>query len=553
MTSNVFSAIVLFAQSIPLAAGSYGGVTGIDSIARSVCALVDQTIGPLLLYGLLNLCYPDLQIPFFNLEFHTQRINVYGFNVCYLRPRSSVYYLGIRMARTGFIHMKGWEPARRGAGDLAYRANWLDIGNAVSRSGRFRVRWSCGGRKTSQQLEEGLSRVPDGLVYFAPNSNHWIYPYLLGRQPREAGHAVVLSRECLIDTAALAVARFAIFLASSIVVILFHVFVILILFEDNVTKAFLIVGDIGRWLLVVGQVSSVLTYSLDYKGVCSWAAPKTYGTPWTRREQIQCRNRVLHCMGKMYHAHAVFRFAAWLWPKITTAKIGKRWPDILGKEGIFSSFQCYTNTDPHQDFADSKSTLLRLSVSEKEPGETSIDHRRAYFIDFKVPTAMIQSGFETRLQPNPTQQRYNFLVMGPLCIFNVLTPFVLIWRDGQSANPFLTLFMSSFFQVAVLILNYKDLDDQSINCRFEAIPQSVQDYPPSPLWSNSRMAKDRLSTQRDTRVDAPDRTGTKHESMSTAMLRADSSAAETFVHVQEDDHDEAEGIRDRKGKSKAVN
>ncbi|KAJ3746997.1 hypothetical protein EV360DRAFT_76344 [Lentinula raphanica] len=391
MTSNIFSAIVLFAQSIPLAAGSYGGVTGIDSIARSVCALVDQTIGPLLLYGLLNLCYPDLQIPFFNLEFHTQRINVYGFN-----------------------------------------------GSSTRRDGN-------------------LPGEGQGILPIVPIG--WI----LGT--------------------------------------LFHV-------QGDLESDGAVV--VGRHPSSLRKVSSVLTYSLDYKGICSWAAPKTYGTPWTRREQIQCRNRVLHCMGKMYHAHAVFRFAAWLWPKITTAKIGKRWPDILGKEG-FRGQQKYPPT----------------------------------------PLPMIQSGFETRLQPNPTQQRYNFLVMGPLCIFNVLAPFVLIWRDGQSANPFLTLLMSSFFQVAVLILNYKDLDDQSINCRFEAIPQSVQDYPSSPLGSNSRMAKGRLSTQRDTRVDALDRTGTKHESMSTAMLRADSSAAETFVHVQEDD--EAEGIRDRKGKSKAVN
>ncbi|KAJ4472985.1 hypothetical protein J3R30DRAFT_3684884 [Lentinula aciculospora] len=176
-SSNALAAIVLVLQSIPLTSGSYGGVTGLDSIAR----------------------------------------------------------------------------------------------------GMFKVSWSFGGQKMPHQLEEGLS-TKEGVVQFALNSNHWILPYLLGKQPREAGQMVALSREYLIQTTALIIARFAIFLAFSMVVTLFHIFVVLFLFEDTLTKIFLIVGDIGRWLLVVGQLASVMTYSLDFKGVCSWAAPKAYGT-----------------------------------------------------------------------------------------------------------------------------------------------------------------------------------------------------------------------------------------------------------------------------------
>ncbi|KAJ3863123.1 hypothetical protein EV359DRAFT_82693 [Lentinula novae-zelandiae] len=225
-SSNALAAIVLTFQSIPLAAGSYGGVTGLDSVARGICALIDQaTGGPRKLY------------------------------------QNPVRANALRMAQIGFIHTKGYETDIEGA-SASFRANWLDISNTVTRAGKFLVRGSSGGRKTLEQLEEGFNQS-EGVVPFAPNSNHWIYPYLLGKQPREAGQMVALSRDCLIQTTALVIARFTILLASSMLVTLFHISVVLFLFEDTLTKIFLIIGDIGQWILVVSQLASVMTYSLD--------------------------------------------------------------------------------------------------------------------------------------------------------------------------------------------------------------------------------------------------------------------------------------------------
>ncbi|KAJ3810335.1 hypothetical protein F5876DRAFT_65715 [Lentinula aff. lateritia] len=548
-SSNALTAIILAFQSIPLAAGSYGGVTGLDSVARGVCALVDQTTGPLLLYGLVNLCYPDLCIPCIKPAFHLKWMGFYGsrVHICYPGLHFSSFDLKLRMARIGFIHTKGYETDIEGA-SASFRANWLDINNTVTRAGKFLVRESSGGRKTLEQLEEGFNQR-EGVVPFAPNSNHWIYPYLLGKQPREAGQMVALSRECLIQTTALVVARFAILLACSMMVTLFHIFVVLFLFEDTLTKIFLIIGDIGRWILVVGQLASVMTYSLDYKGVCSWASPKTYGTRWNKREHIQCRNLVLHYIGKMYPAGVVFRLAAWLWPKVT-ARTGGRWKDVLGEDEVFSSFHCFSEND----LADNKSTLLRLFVAEKAPGESSIDFRDSYHIDFKVPTELIQSGFDSRLQPNPTQQKYNFRVMGPFCVCNILAPFVLIWRDGQSSNPTLTLIISSLFQIVTLVFNYKDIDNQSINCRFQNIPQplipgSPYIVPPSPFrkrrtggstgtrWSHVHHPNDFSNPTIGV-------CGTSTATVGPSVVGAAMIALE--------EQDVTEGVTDRKGKSRVA-
>lgn len=513
-SSQVLSAVILALQSIPLAAGSYGGVTGLDSVQRGICALVDQTIGPLLLYGLINLSYPDLHIPKSNLK--------------------------LRMARTSFIHTE-YEPEQRSAG-VDYRANWLDIGSTISRSGRFRVRWSNGGLKSAKRLENGEPQL--GPVHFAPNSNQWIYPYLLGKEPREAGKMVSLSRDCLIQTAALTIARFGIFLASSILFTTFHILIILLLFDDKFSKFLLVLGDIGRWLLVVGQLSSVLTYSLDYKGICSWAAPKDYyGTRWTRREQIQCQKWVLHYMGNNYHARLVFHTVAWLWPRIS-ARFGQSlfWEDFFGDRDIFSSFRCFSN----EEFLDENSTLLRLTVGEKLPGETSIDYKTSYYIDFKVPTQLFQFCLNNRLTAEPTQRKYNFRIMAPLCICSILAPFVLIWRDGQSSHPVLTLIVSSFFQIVTMVFNYKDADDWSINCRFQSIPQAIWSPPPASSFNN---------------VVASGSTGRSHvyppifrgsASSQDDIIEATSTTRAATVTIPVKEQDVTEAI-DRKGKSKAVN
>ncbi|KAF5364751.1 hypothetical protein D9758_009282 [Tetrapyrgos nigripes] len=477
---KIIAGLILLAQSIPIASNSYGGLSGFDSIGRSMCTLVDPSVSILLFYGL------------FNLSFFTKSKR-------------------IRLARMDMIHttrLMDAAPLYQST-VVSYRASWSDIGNLTSRSGEFKLGWSNGGLVDPRNIEAvGLSGT---TVAFAPNSNHWIYPYMLGRQPqREATTAadhetvqeVTLTRRGLIRTTALAVARFAIFLASSILITLFHIIIAGLLFEDKLVKTIMILADIGRWMLVVGQVASIMTYSLDYKGVCSWASPKEfqedaiYGTTWSPDEQKFCREQVLHYIGKAYHGRLVFSVCASLWSKVAS-RVPERWdPDCLfAGTTIFSMFKCLDEKYFHEE----QMTLLHLHVKCRAPGDANNgwDGPGSYIVDFKVPTAMIQLFFENSLVAGSTQRKWNFIVMAPFCFCSVVSPFLVVWRDGGPSTT--AMIVIGLIQIIVLAFTYKDIDDWSINCKFESANEggdqlevdntsgrrNVHEYPPNSAASTS--------------------------------------------------------------------
>jgi len=467
---KIIAVAILVAQSIPIASGSYGGLSGHDSLWRSMCTLVDQSVGLLLFYGL------------FNVTWFTESTR-------------------LSLARMNIIHTTRPGPSLN-ATLVSYRARWQDIGNMTSRSGKFEIVWSNGGLPNSQDVE---AHFPDPRI--APNSSHWIYPYLLGHQPYEANSSDVvmltLSRRCLIRTAALALARFAIFLGFSTLITFFHILIIAFLFEDQVTKAFLIIADIGRWVLVIGQLSSILTYSLDYKGICSWASPEDfkrspfYGKTWSDGEQAFCRSQVLRYIGRFYHARAIFYIGEFFWPKIAR-RVPKRWQYIWGDE-IFSTFKCFDD----DIFQDEQSTLLRLHAESRGLGDLSNDFVKGYAVDFKVPTIMVQLCFQNRLIADFWQRMWNFWVLLPFCLCSIVTPFLVVFRDGGPKTP--ALIIMGIVQIITAVLAYKDVDNWSINCKFELDPvpagsgtsSQANSGPSNAVNSSSSGAATSVSTQQD--------------------------------------------------------
>jgi hypothetical protein len=453
-TQKIIAGLILLVQSIPIASGSYGGLSGHDSLARSMCTLVDQSVSLLLFYGL------------FNLSFFTES------------PK-------LRLARMDLIHTTRPDAPQLKSTVVSYRARWSDIGNLASRAGQFEVGSSNGGLIDPRDLE---AHLPDTTI--APNSNHWIYPYMLGRQPHELEEnatptngkvvqEITLTRRGLIKTTALAVSRFGVFLGSSIFITLFHIILIAFLFDDKLVKAVLILADIGRWLLVVGQLSSILTYSLDYKGVCSWASPKDfkdeaiYGTTWSKAEQMFCRDQVIHYIGRAYHARAIFYICEYFWPKI--ARRMTRWRHVWGTE-IFSTFKCL---DERYFNDDQQSTLLHLHVRPRGTGDLSNDFlsHGSYVVDFRIPTIMVQLFFPNRLIAEFTQRMWNFFVIAPFCLCSIASPFLVIWRDGGPSTP--AVIIIAIIQIITYVFNYKDIDQWSINCKFES-----DDTPHAPTASN---------------------------------------------------------------------
>jgi hypothetical protein len=432
--SKVLSFAILLVQTISVPSGSYGGLSGHDSLARAMCTLVDQSVGPLLLYGLVNLC---------------------------------IFPKGSGLARMNVVHTS--RPSKNHKRSLVnYRANWLDIGNLAARSGKFKIgdEGSSGGNPNVMDPE---GQLPDTKV--APNSNHWIYPYMLGKQPYEKGGApvpeVVLTRKALIRTAARAIARFATFLVSSLIIVIFHISIVAFFYGNIWIRIAVIVGDVGRWLLVAGQLSSIMTYSLDYKGVCTWASPKIwegdtyYSEHWTKNEQRFCRDEVLGYIGRGYHARLAFLICEFLWPKITLLMPSGR--EFIWGTSIFSTFTTFTD----RCFERSERTHLQLIVKPRGPGDLSNDFTTdgSYIIDFKVPTVLVQECFSRRLVATDGQRFWIFLVLILPCLCSVAIPYVLVWADEDSKLP--ALIILGILQIPVAVLTYKDIDDWSINCKFQ--------------------------------------------------------------------------------------
>ncbi|KAF9061671.1 hypothetical protein BDP27DRAFT_1337765 [Rhodocollybia butyracea] len=436
---QITTALVLLVQSSQFPSGAYAGLSGLDSLGRSMCTLVDQSVGALIFYTLIAICL----------------------------------FPGKKMGlgdRADIIHTFRGDSGK--FTKVSYRARWWDVGDLPSRSGEFVVDSAKGGL-----LVNGREiRAQDLDTRMASNANHWVYPYLLDWQPGKAGHprvkTVTLTRKTLVQTTALALARFVIFVATSLIITLSHIVVVSYLFEDNLVKICFILADIGRWLLVVGQLSSIMTYSLDYKGVCTWASPKSYGAKlWCPCDQENCRNLLISYVGRAYHARMCFYLCEFMWPKLARMMPG--------------AFRCFDETS----FQDDQSTVLRLKICPQVGGELS-----PTFVDigdailFKVPTAMVQLCFRSRLVPTLAQRMANLAIMGPLCLCSMVIPFLVIWRDGiPSATATILL---GIIQVITSLLGFKDIDNWSINCKFVADTpvahqgnvgsQAPHAYPPRP-------------------------------------------------------------------------
>ncbi|KIK54118.1 hypothetical protein GYMLUDRAFT_917011 [Collybiopsis luxurians FD-317 M1] len=102
---QITAAIVLLIQSWQIPSGAYAGVSGLDSIGRSMCTLVDQTVGLLVFYGLFDLC------------FYTESEK-------------------IGLARMNMVHTTRPGESLKST-VVSYRARWADIGNRyrVTRAG----------------------------------------------------------------------------------------------------------------------------------------------------------------------------------------------------------------------------------------------------------------------------------------------------------------------------------------------------------------------------------------------------------------------------------
>ena len=287
------------------------------------------------------------------------------------------------------------------------------------------------------------------VLDFSPNFSMFIIPYMLDCNPSPV-RSVRLTRAILRTTAARSVARFGIFLASIAIIFTIRASIILLYMENGVQKYLMLGSEIGRYFMVVLQESSILTYSLGYKCVASWASPVVYSR-WDIREEEMFRSDVVQSLGYAYPAYALFWLVELVWKGM--ALLLPWWKQKLGPR-IFSKFSSPSDSK----FQTEEMVTIRLRV-EEQLGFSANWHQK-FVIDFEMPKTFDVARREI-LYGLPWFRWGAICLCGGFAICGVVGP---IKFFGQPSSGAKILF--AIMQLVPWALFYKDIPNQSINCVF---------------------------------------------------------------------------------------
>ena len=281
--------------------------------------------------------------------------------------------------------------------------------------------------------------------------------------PNPADKQVYVTRRSLHKTVARSVARsvarFAICLASLILVFTARVVFLSFFMHEGLARKILYAAEVGRMVLILMQESSILTYSCAYKCVETWACQGVYdfGPRWSDIEQDEFNRDVVEFIGHAFHAQAFFWAVQKLWKWM--GKHSPLWRDSLGGS-ISAHF-----TSPSADaFAETRS--FRLHVLELKPLSTR--WKEKYHVDFHVPGIAIAI-MPTRLYATKSYRGAAIAIL-PLAVCGYIGPAGFLTEETSMAGKV----CFGIMQVLAVCITYVDLPGRAINCEY------VEDPAPTP-------------------------------------------------------------------------
>ncbi|KAJ6593170.1 hypothetical protein B0H19DRAFT_1280037 [Mycena capillaripes] len=280
LSSHLINTLI---QTATIKTGSYGRVSGQDSVWRATMATMDHTLGMGFLAGLCNMVFDPNNF--------------------------------LRLPIWDFLHTRAG--VRAGEVVLTFRNSIAGIKSATRRKGTLtRVE----GPLISQP---GPSSAPDNAetneVEFTPNLSQSFIPYIMAVNP--ASRHVTVARS---------VARFTICLASLLLVFTARVVFLSFFMRAGWTRNLLYAAEVGRMIMILMQESSILTYSCAYKCVETWACQGVYnfGPSWSDQEQDDFDRDTVEFIGYAFHAQAIFWAVSKFWKAM--GKYSPLWEDRFG-------------------------------------------------------------------------------------------------------------------------------------------------------------------------------------------------------------------------------
>ncbi|KAJ7619789.1 hypothetical protein DFH06DRAFT_1235021 [Mycena polygramma] len=421
--------ISTFIQSVAIKSGSYGGVSGQDSIWRGTMACMDHTLGMGFLAGLCNMIInPD----------NFLRLPVWDF----LHTRDGMKIKEITLNLRHGITTTATK--RKG------RITTLAAGPAVvAEAGPS----SASGN--SQRIEE----------QFTPNLSQSFIPYILTATPPDK--PVNVTKRSLHRTAARSVARLVICLASVMLVFIARVVLLSIFMPSGLARTCLYLAEVGRLLTVVMQELSILTYSCSYKGIGTWASPPAYrlGPLWNNAEQSEFDSDTVEFIGYALHAQAVFWAANKFWRWMGDPSEGS-WKWRLKVANIIGASVSARFTSPSAE-AFERVENFRLHVMEPKPLTNDTEWEDKYQVDFEVPSGAIEM-LQSNLHAKKAYRLFAIVVL-PFAICGYVGPAGFFTEEPTSTGQI----CFGVMQGMAFCLTYVDFMNRSINCEYVEDPVDV--------------------------------------------------------------------------------
>ena len=257
---------------------------------------------------------------------------------------------------------------------------------------------------------------------------------------------IQLTRETVHRAAALSIARWFILLATSTIILVIRG---TLLWEFTPTLALRIVvllSEIGRWIVVVTQTGSVLTYSCQYKAVGTWFFPVDKvptGPFWDRETQDAFRALVWENMSYMWHAKLVF----WIMEQTVVAVTARP---------FFSKFTSPPQTEYE---AENGATDLDLLVYDDDVSP----HDPKYTIRFRNTPRIVLECLKTALYGTLEQKLMFGVPSLALGLCGVIAPVLFAYCDPL--DPKAKYFWIAE-QIVVSLVKYYDWEDWGINTTF---------------------------------------------------------------------------------------
>ena len=315
------------------------------------------------------------------------------------------------------------------------------------------------------------------------NLCQFVVPYM-GRPKPDVPtiHTVRLSGSVLLDAAARSFARYTMFLVWSGSIHLVRTFFLLHYTSDPRLKVLFVVSEISRFLVVLFQGSTVMTYTNQFKGITTFARTHPDDGPgvesrsrrsWAENPELQSKfeRKVLKYQCRFFPLALPATITMWvakiIWPagnKITKRinKVLGQWvspelDDLLPDIGrrMFSRWAMPSDVE----FTSEDAKLLRLQIFE---GDSTKDQKPAYTIVFKDVPALLLTEMGSPYMPREKLERWTWMFILTIGTTGVFAPaaFAILHPHAGLQTYWLVE------QFLVMMMKYGDISNLLINTKF---------------------------------------------------------------------------------------